>query len=81
MTFTIDKNIPAPTSRTKLPFRSMAVGDSVFLPHYTASTQSRKKRELGFKLTSPANIAPDAQWRTEARVEEGVAGLRVWRVG
>ena len=75
--YTIDKNVPAPAvvslgAPAKYPWRAMDVGDSFFVPGNKASAMTSAAamtaRRLGCKYT------------TRTVTENGVKGVRVWRV-
>lgn len=72
---TIDKDVPMPSPAKpppKYPWRSMAVGDSFFIAGLTvaklASLAAWGRKATGYRFTC----------RTVT--ENGVAGVRVWRV-
>lgn len=78
MSLTVDNDLPAPETNTrKQPVRSaiegLEVGQSVFVPlneaerHKTHSAAFNVRRALGYTLTC------------KGQVENGVAGVRVWR--
>ena len=77
MTIQIDKNLPIPTKAgnrvSKYPWSSLEVGDSFFVAGTTVKTfagvvaNARKTRNL--------------QLVTRTVDEDGVTGVRVWRVG
>jgi hypothetical protein len=74
--FQIEKDLPVPDvisgRRAKYPWRRMEVGDSFFTPETSRSGLSGAKRHAekatGFKFTC------------STRVENGIKGVRVWRV-
>lgn len=77
----VDKDIPIPKywQRTMYPFANMKVGDSFFVPNMkkiNGSTMSRK-------VTMAAYVYG---WRHEMKfitrtvTEEGIVGIRVWRI-
>lgn len=72
---TVDKGVPLPrprASQSKYPWDEMAVGDSFFVPHgdptVIAGCASHQKRRGTGRFT------------TRSLVENGVAGVRVWRM-
>jgi len=74
--FEIDFNVPIPSPKavvTKYPFAIMKIGDSFFVPNKTASEVSphfaRARRRL-----------PGTKFACRTVVENGVKGVRVWRV-
>lgn len=73
--FQIDKNVPAPLSgRNRLyPWGELEPGDSFFVP-------GRTTRNIGGAIGQARNRYPD--WEIVARTvtENGVKGVRVWRV-
>jgi len=73
--FQIDKNVPAPYAQRnrKFPWGEMQPGDSFFVP-------SRTTRTMGGTLGQARKQYPD--WVLVARTvtEDGVKGVRVWRV-
>ena len=79
MTIKIDKNVPCPPQQRrggrpfKYPFPELEVGDSFFVAKKTtatfASTVSSARKRLGITLV------------TRTVEEDGVSGVRVWRVG
>lgn len=73
----IDKNVPIPRQRAKYPFRSMGVGDSFFV----ALGPSDVVRVAQTRLTNSAQNALGAGCYTVRQVvENGVKGVRVWRL-
>lgn len=77
MSFVIDKGVPLPPSArspraSKYPLRDMDVGDSFFVPGVPVRNLSGRlinpARRLGYKVA------------TRSWSENGVAGVRVWRV-
>ena len=67
---TVDKGIPVPRSlrgRSKYPFRQMEIGDSCFIP-----------RKNGQQIT--INHLKPLRFTTRHVVENGIDGVRVWRI-
>ena len=64
MEFEIEKGIPLTKPRSRYPFREMEVGDSVFIPGVNV---------VNFSV-------PPRQFAKRTRVENGVKGVRVWRI-
>ena len=78
MTYKIDKDIPIPITKrrgrpTKYPFAKMDVGDSVFFPG---------ERIKGNAYMAAINYASgrDVRFKSRTVIEDGVEGIRVWRV-
>ena len=79
MTIKIDKDVPCPPKQRgggrppQYPFAELEVGDSFFAPGTTTKTfggtVSNTRRRLGITLV------------TRTVEEDGVSGVRVWRVG
>lgn len=72
MTFKIEDRVPLPLKKARYPFKSLKVGQSFFVPgnqrNSLASSIAYAKKRTGFSFTSAF------------REEEGVLGLRVWRI-
>ena len=71
--YKIEKDVPTPpANRSKYPWRKMAVGDSFFAPaalqRVIGSNASRVGKKLGRKYV------------TRVMTENGIEGVRVWRV-
>lgn len=83
----IDKGKPVPgfAKKEKLPFDKLEQGDSFFLPDGWEGKVGRKLRvyiwsHLWYRRTRKYN--PDPHSYTTRLVEEnGVKGIRVWRMG
>ena len=64
----IEKNIPAPKSRSKYPFREMEVGNSFWSDNANIrSIATRAGKRLGYAFSTRAELNGD------------VKGFRVWR--
>jgi hypothetical protein len=76
--FKIDKGIPIPdksqTSERKYPWSTMAVGDSFFVPAGDKPAHKVQQRLAG------ASKPKGKKFTSRVQVEEGVTGVRVWRV-
>ncbi len=74
----IDKHIPVPPDATKrkYPFRDMQPGDSAFFP----GENLRHKQHRAYM--SARNYVKSKGWKIAVRsvVEDGVKGIRIWRV-
>ena len=78
---TIDKGIPLPPKVVVKPspttmqdfYRSMEIGDSVFFPGIN-------KRAAGGKAANASKALPSARFAIRATDENGVTGIRMWRV-
>ena len=83
MTYKIEKNIPIPIYYWReFPFEQMLVGDSFFIPHKAYSNISFElmaKRLRGGIIASASRVL-EHKYKSRARVEKGIKGLRVWRV-
>lgn len=87
--FQVDKSIPLPTINKSLNFKkqwrfpvlTMEVGDSFFAPGYV---QRASQRMFGSEKTLNTSgwrkAVPGSKWTTRLVVENGVRGVRVWRV-
>ena len=67
----IDKGIPLPMRQTKYPVNSMEIGDSFFVPHLRTTDLSSilsYQKQYGKKFM------------TRTMVEDGVTGVRCWRI-
>lgn len=67
----LDRNIPLPEQRANriYPFREMAVGDSFFAAEASI-----------VKLHAAARKYSDIRVTCRTRIENGVKGVRVWRI-
>lgn len=74
----IDKGVPVPSRgggrRPKYPWARMEVGDSIFEPGVCQNTIAGIAR--GWRNRN----APDQMHRTKIVTENGVRGVRVWRI-
>lgn len=78
---TIEKGIPLPPKVVVKPspttmqdfYRSLEVGDSVFFPNIT-------KRAGGGKVSNAGKALPSARFGIREVIENGVTGIRMWRV-
>lgn len=80
----IDKHVPLPAPRAyrgkggvlKYPFREMVPGDSAFFPGEHKSSKHHPA------FMTARNYVKRHGWRitTRAVVEDGVKGIRIWRV-
>jgi hypothetical protein len=67
----IEKGIPTPP-RSRYPLRDMEIGDSIFVPGKTS---------LGFSgYVASASQKTGFKFATRKAIEDGVTGLRVWRI-
>lgn len=75
--FKIDKTRPIPDGSVsnRYPFPEMEIGDSFFVPHNQIQTNNQVRasaslqgKNLGFKF------------RTRTVTEDGIVGIRVWRI-
>lgn len=74
MSIKIDKNVPVPSGKrgpAAYPWDDMQPGDSFFVPGKTPKT-------LGGAVVTPKNRG--MKIRTRSVTENGVAGVRIWRV-
>ena len=75
----IDKGVPIPAyvpgppvgSAPKYPWRTMEVGDSFFVGHMDSQQVSSGAAAAGRKLSR--------RFVTRRLIEDGIAGIRVWR--
>ena len=73
----IDKNVPIPTLRRRYPFREMDIGDSFFV----ALNPGQDIRVLQTSVKSASRGVGNGFCITTRRVtEDGVRGLRAWRI-
>ena len=73
----IETGIPIPKQKgtSKYPFQSMKIGDSFFVPNIHVSALS------GSMINARNSMnAPKAKWITRTVTENGVKGVRVWRI-
>lgn len=77
LTFTIDKDVPLPLARMGVGFHAidaMEVGDSIFI------NSGKSQAVLSSHFRTLAKARPGWKFVTRRVVENGVAGIRVWRV-
>lgn len=77
----VEQNIPIPkmaSSRGLFPWHDMQVGDSFFAPGYKTGNPSNGLKS--FNASAGDEIIPGSKWRVRSVVEDGVQGLRVWRL-
>jgi len=74
----IEKNIPLPPNKRaqKWPWHQMDVGDSFFAPGYC--TNPKKGKLLSIQIGK--KLVPNSFWVKRSAEENGIAGVRVWRV-
>lgn len=79
----IDKGIPLPKLANSLkgaiyPWASMEIGDSFF----AAGTKHPSVKGLGkvFSSRQGKSTVPKSKWSTRTAIENGVSGIRCWRV-
>ena len=83
MEIKIDKGVPMPSAfaaKERFPWLEMAVGDSFFAPNYAQSKHMRKNGEKTLSTTFPRTKVPGSKWVTRTVTENGIRGVRVWRV-
>lgn len=73
----IDKGVPAPAISAQgrpvqYPWHEMQPGDSIFVP-------GRTVHQLGGTIATPRRI-PGTKWTARTATENGVRGVRIWRV-
>lgn len=83
--YKIDVNIPLPTTRGRpaefsFPFANMQVGDSFFVPAGAEGLEKIRSRLSSSIVRFRARVARTAKFSTRVVVEDGVNGVRVWRV-
>lgn len=72
----IDTDIPVPTGGTcKYPLRAMKIGDSFFAPGRASQSITGSFAHARQRMN-----APTAKWTTRTITENGVKGVRVWRI-
>lgn len=75
MTFKIEKDVPpppTPTGELIYPFAEMEVGDSFFAPGKKQKAVSQSARKYGKRTGT--------RFSSRTTVEDGVQGVRVWRI-
>lgn len=71
--------IPETETRSKYPYRDMRVGDSIFLPR--PDTHGPRAWANGVRSTFIAHTKRyGGAFTTRSVVEDGVSGVRVWRM-
>ena len=88
MAVKIDKGVPLPTRssvrasvrESKWPWREMKPGDSFFAAGYAQTTAQRVGNELTMSTAAGSKLLPGTTWATRLVTENGVRGVRVWRV-
>lgn len=82
----IDKNVPPPKPgktgrKARYPWASMKPGDSFFAPGFVSNTKSKEKTGLKIICTTYGRqVIPGSTWSVDSRTENGVLGVRVWRL-
>lgn len=85
----IEKNVPIPPVKRGRPssygFKDMEVGDSFFVPSRRSAAGKLEKQELTMARISNALARyrkhhPEFNITRRSVTEDGVAGIRVWRV-
>ena len=83
MTVKIDKKIPMPVARrgqSKWPWHTMNPGDSFFAAGYIQSAHQKQANELQLNVASGKTAVPGSTWATRTVTENGLRGVRVWRL-
>ena len=87
MTVKIDKGVPVPPAKKggsvcRWPWHDMSPGDSFFAAGYIQSMRQRtkKKERLMVPAAMGPRTVPGSTWTCRATTEDGVRGVRVWRV-
>lgn len=81
MAIKIDHDVPPPNvpGKTKFPWDRMKPGDSFFVEgYYTPGTRGRHGKCMS--LASAKTQHPGSTWKTRSVEENGVSGVRVWRI-
>ena len=81
----IDKDMPIPPPRrsatAKWPWHDMQPGDSFFAPGYVQVLAQRTVDKERLLTTSAGKwTTPGTSWASRLVTEDGVRGVRVWRV-
>lgn len=84
----VEKGIPLPRALggsarggvSKWPWAQMEPGDSFFAAGYVQSTQQRLGQELLMRAGAGTRVLPGSKWASRLLTENGVRGVRVWRV-
>lgn len=76
----IDKNVTIPERRNKVvwPWEQMEPGDSFFAAGYVTYQNSKGLKRL--VVSNAKLVVPGSEWLSLAVTEDGVRGVRVWRV-
>lgn len=83
---TINKGIPTPDvgraggMPAKFPWQDMEPGDSFFAAGYATNTTNAKNGERAISTNMGTKIFPGSKWIMRRATENGVNGVRVWRV-
>lgn len=65
----------------KYPWKHMEPGDSFFVPGArAAATDKREGAKIHFTTVNGRRMVPNSKWALRAVTENGVVGVRVWRV-
>ena len=71
--FNVDHDVPVPITKRKYPWDAMDAGDSFFVPGVAVET-----------LTSAVSVVKktrkNMRWTCRTVTENGVKGVRVWRI-
>lgn len=81
MTIKIDTDVPLPDayrSRTRFPWKDMEAGQSFFAPGYKTAGMAGPGKQMN--LSHPRLSVPGSKWTVRTVTENGVSGVRVWRV-
>lgn len=82
----IDKGVPLSAPPTgpgsaKYPWRKMVVGDSFFVAGLrVGGGKSRSGNTKGFSTSGGKNMVPGSKWCSRTVTENGIRGVRVWRI-
>jgi hypothetical protein len=77
--FRQNRGEPTPKSN-RWPWGRMKRGDSFFAPHYVQTATQRLNGEKIMNTSSGKQVIPGSHWATRVVTENGVRGVRVWRV-
>ena len=84
MVVKIDKGVPLPgrtsVRECKWPWREMKPGDSLFAAGYVQTIAQRVGKERIMNTYWGRQLCPGTTWATRLVTEDGVRGVRVWRV-
>lgn len=81
MTIKIDTDVPLPDayqSRSKFPWKDMQPGHSFFAPGYKLANMPGEEKQ--FTISHAKLAVPGSKWAARTVEENGVRGVRVWRV-